>query len=180
MARWNRQARLVFVAALGLSTPAWASGSAALEDWPHIRAVTGDIEALIARGIERSPTFRELVTQVDRTGGVVIVMRGRCPASGVVACLLVHTVAKIEGRPYRRILIDDRRSGGSRAEISTIAHEFQHVLEAAEAGDLADTAGLAHHFARIGHSRSSVKTRITTYETEAARRVGQKVFHELN
>jgi hypothetical protein len=179
MASGSWRTRLVVVAALGLSTPAWASDRGEPTAATHIKALGSDIDALVALGIDRSPTFRELVAQVERRGGVVFVMRGRCPANQVVSCLLLDTAATVDGRLHRRVLIDNRRFRRSNLEIASIAHEFQHVLEAAEAGDVIDKTSLSAHFGRIG-SANRLKTRRTmTYETEAARQVGERVLYEL-
>jgi len=53
---------------------------------PRIRHVNPVIAAAIARGIERSATFRRLAEAIESTDGIVYITEGRCGRS-VNACL---------------------------------------------------------------------------------------------
>jgi len=59
-----------------------------------------------------------------------------------------------------------------------IAHELQHAIEATEAAEVIEKGDLAGLFRRIGYV-SAMSDRVMTYETEAARRLGDDVLEEL-
>ena len=66
---------------------------------PRVRSNSARIVDAIARGVERSATFRGLVDTIDATDGLVFVEEGRCGHSGIRACLLLSVT--IAG-PHRR------------------------------------------------------------------------------
>jgi hypothetical protein len=81
-------------------------------------------------------------------------------------------------RSWLRIVLDEWRLGHPDREISAIAHELQHAIEVAEAPDVVDGASMARLFRRIGYV--NVQTaRVVVYETDATRRVGERVLKEL-
>ena len=64
----------------------------------------GIVEA-IARGVERSATFRGLVDTIDATDGLVFVEDGACAHTGVRACLLLSVTVAGPNR-LLRIFVD--------------------------------------------------------------------------
>ena len=169
---------LVALVALAFAIPAQTADSAELVGRVQVRTVGPDLDALIVSGLDRSPTFRELINRLGRTDWLVFVVRGRCPEPEIVACLW-HRVGTFEGKPFLRIVLDNRQLRSSRLEISSLAHEFQHALEAAESDDVVDTASLSARFRQIGYVSLRTPT-ATAFETEAARQVGMSVQRELD
>jgi hypothetical protein len=89
----------------------------------HLRAVDPNISPLIALGIERSATFRQLVHAIDSHDSYVYVKEGRCGA-GAPACFAGVTAAgstrfiwvKVDLRAHSRQR--DRNERGCRGRAS--------------------------------------------------------------
>ena len=94
---------------------------------PRVRSNSARIVDAIARGVERSATFRGLVDTIDATDGLVFVEEGRCGHSGIRACLLLSVT--IAG-PHRllRILVETNKAPGCEL-VEAIGHELQHAVE---------------------------------------------------
>jgi hypothetical protein len=134
------------------------------------------LRQLVAEGHDRSATFRGLVNDLDASGWLVFIQPGRCPEKAAIACLL-HVVGAFDGAPYVRVLVDYKHRHPNNV-IATIAHELQHAREVAQAPDVKDGATMRALFERIGTVRARSATAVA-YETEAARRIGEQVLHEL-
>ena len=114
---------------------------------PRVRAENPLLSAAIARGAERSPTFRRLIEAIDATDGLVYVLEGRC-GQGVRACL--HMSLELSGQNrLLRILVNPRRAPGCEL-IGSIGHELQHALEALSNPNVRTSFGLSSFFHRIG------------------------------
>ena len=148
------------VIAVALTTADTAKAARRPQTLPRVRWEDPRIGAAIARGIERSGTFRRLIERIDSSDGLVFVTEGRCGRS-VNACL--HHSLQVAG-PYRllRILVDLRKHSGCRLTAS-IGHELQHALEALDNPRVRDTTDLFQWFRQIGPTNSG------TFETDAAR-----------
>jgi len=158
-------------AAVGLAFAGPGAGSST-----RIRTGWDAIQRLLERGHARSATFRALVSRVDATPWLVFVQPGRCPDRTTAACLL-HVVGHFHGAPYLRVVIDLHRQHPD-GSIATIAHELSHALEAIECSCVVDTPRLRAFFDEIG--RVTAKSdRLVTYETDGARRIGDRVLREL-
>ena len=94
---------------------------------PRVRSHSARIVDAIARGVERSATFRGLVHTIDATDGLVFVEEGRCARSGIRACLLLSVT--IAG-PHRvlHIVVETNKAPGCEL-VETIGHELQHAVE---------------------------------------------------
>jgi len=94
---------------------------------PRVRSNSARIVDAIARGVERSATFRGLVDTIDATDGLVFVEEGRCGQSGIRACLLLSVT--IAG-PHRllRILVETNKAPGCEL-VEAVGHELQHAVE---------------------------------------------------
>jgi hypothetical protein len=98
----------LFVAAMLAAQPGVA------QDAAHVRAVDPVIGRLIARGIEHSATFRELVAAIDTSDSYVYVKAGACGRS-VRACLVPVTAT--ESARFVWVNVDVRR-----ADAESIGH----------------------------------------------------------
>ena len=94
---------------------------------PRVRSHSARIVDAIARGVERSATFRGLIATIDATDGLVFVEDGRCGHSGIRACLLLSVT--IAG-PHRllRIIVETKKAPGCEL-IVAVGHELQHAVE---------------------------------------------------
>lgn len=135
-----------------------------------IRPESPAVRALIARGLERSQTFRDLVRRLDATD-VVVYVRFTPPCNGrVPACLLWGS----SDRTHRRLLIKVDRFGRSENELTAlVAHELQHASEVASAPDITDIASFQVWFA--AHGRRGWHG----FETDRAGEMTKKVMAEL-
>ena len=156
----------------GLGLVAMVAGAVALNAQgasPAVRPEDAGIRALIASGIERSVTFRDLTTRLE-SGDVIVYVRFSPCAGRVPACLVwaeVHAGS-------RRLLIKLDRFGRSPDQLTALlAHELQHANEVASAAEITDTASFRRAFASRGWNHG------TGFETEEAQRTTRKVAAEL-
>ena len=137
---------------------------------PAVRPEDAAIRALIASGMERSATFRDLKTRLDSADVIVYVRFSRC-AGGVAACL---DWASATADPHRLLLIKLDRFGRSPDELTALlAHELQHANEVASAPEITDLASFAKSFASRGWKHRD------GFETEEARTISRRVAAEL-
>jgi hypothetical protein len=85
------------------------------------------LEALVRRGIERSPTFERLVSQIEGHQGVVVVQRTPWLSPGLEGCLLPKVTAAPDGTRYLFVLV--RRDLAPDRAAAVIGLELQHALE---------------------------------------------------
>ena len=109
-----------------------------------VRLKTDDpeIARAIALAIEWSDTFRRQVETIERTDGMVWIVRGRCHA--MPACLLIYLEVSGPNRMLR-IHVDPRQSGERLME--SLGHELRHVIEVLETS-ARTTAAMYHFFDR--------------------------------
>ena len=153
---------LTAIAAGGVTAHAQSGSSA-------VRPEDAAIRALIARGMERSATFRRLYTGIDASDVIVYVRFSRCP-DGVAACLAWVSA----GAGVRRLLITLDKFGGSPDELTALlAHELQHANEVASAPEITDQESFRRAFASLGWKHGD------GFETEAAKTATRRVAREL-
>jgi hypothetical protein len=143
---------------------------AASSTCPHLRA-NGDpaVASLIEEASRTSATFRQLVSALDRTNGLVYVEPGQC-RHGVHECLTLSI--KVAG-PHRilRILLDLHRELAEL--IGALGHELQHALEVLSNIHLTTTESAYLFYMQIGPTANG------RFETEGAIRTGLQVEHEV-
>ena len=136
----------------------------------HVRATDPRMEAAVAYGIERSPTFRWLVDAISRSDLIVYISTRASmipPLDGEI-----HFVTSVGAYRYMRILIRGELSPWDRT--ATIGHELQHAREVAEAPDVVDNRTMDALYHRIGFACG-----VDRHETDAARAVTVQVTQEL-
>jgi hypothetical protein len=157
--------RLVVLAAIA----AGGGGVNAQGGSPAIRPEDAGIRVLIASGMERSATFRDLTAQVDHADVIVYIRFSRCPR-GIPACLVWITA---DTGP-RRLLIKLDRFGRSLDELTAwLAHGLHHANEVGSAPEVRDLASFERFFATRGWKHRD------GFETEEARTITRKVAAEL-
>ena len=136
---------------------------------PAVRPESADIRALIDRGIERSATFRDLITGLHNADVIVYVRFSRC-SQRVPACLFWAS-AETE---TRRLLIKIDTFGGSPDGLTALlAHELQHANEVASDPEITDLASFQNSFASRGWKHAA------GFETEEAGKISKRVAAEL-
>jgi hypothetical protein len=136
---------------------------------PTLRPEDAGIRTLIAGGIERSGTFRDLNTRLE-SGDVTVYVRFSSCDGGVPACLVWAGVAA----GPRRVLIKLDKFGPSPDQLTALlAHELQHANEVASATGITDAASFRKAFASRGWKHGP------GFETEEATRITRKVAAEL-
>ncbi len=134
---------------------------------------------LLRLGIEKSPTFRQLVEELDTSNVIVYVdvrQDSRQPPNG--GCL--GFIGQGAGTRWVVASVDAGTSSLALAQqrlyalTATLAHELQHARELSGAPGIADARDFDRFFRRIG-----VTVGPNTVDTDAARKVGRKVELEL-
>ena len=161
--------QLVFV--LVLAVPSWVSASefAQVQGSPRVRGSDPTIVAAIEQAIAQSPTFKDLVTAIDATDGIVYVHHGECGRS-VLACLLL-AVTKAGSNRILHIKVDRRRKGHHL--MVSIGHELSHAVELLNEPTVVDATTAQNFY------RRNVAIERYNFETEAAIEIELKIDKEL-
>lgn|SRR5262245_14704632 len=160
---------VVFVVAS--SAPATAASDDSGSAFTRLRSTARPMIDLLHAGAVRSPTFRRLADQLERSDLIVYVEPSRKVDGGY---LRFATVAG--HRRWVQVLVNPDRPINQ--ILAMIGHELQHAVEISEAPTVVDEATMAGFYRRIG-VKSCRGTR-TCYETEAAQVTGATVFRELS
>ena len=133
----------------GLMLAAIAAGGAAVDaqgEASAVRPEDASIRTLVAAGVERSPTFRDLKARLDASNVIVYIRVSQCPAR-LGACLAWASTS----HGVRRLLVTLDRVGRSPDELTALlAHELQHANEVASAPDITDFASFQKSFESRG------------------------------
>jgi hypothetical protein len=141
---------------------------------PHVRTDDPTLRKLISRGLTESPTFKEIVCQIDQVNGLVHVVASQCGSlSGLAACL-DHDVHVRGGIRYLRINMLPGEP--ETRQLPLLAHELQHALEVLSDESATSQESVARLYERIGVRRPGVGN----FETDAALRVQKAVARELH
>ena len=137
----------------------------------RLRATDPRIQALIAEGVRRSPTFARLLVELGKTDVITYVERvHNLPA------IILGRLVFVSASPVQRYVRIQLGTGGSNADaIVTLAHELQHAIEVGTSPDVRDQDGLVRLYQRIGQNSLSGHT----YDTVAAQSTGRLVRREL-
>jgi len=136
---------------------------------PRIRPEGGAVRELVDRGMERSPTFRDLSAGLHNANVIVYVRFAPC-SGAVPACLVWAST----GADARRLLIKIDRFGRSPDELTALlAHELQHANEVAADSGIIDLASFQKVFAARGWKHGN------GFETGKAITISKQVTAEL-
>jgi len=136
---------------------------------PHVRPLEKDADRLVANGLEKSPTFKRLVSRLEQSDVIVYVrLNWDLPLhiGGRLHFLAVHG-------ELRYLVVDLNRRLTRSALVALLGHELQHAVEVAEAGDVTSSADLRVLYRRVG-----IQTGPDRYDSIAARRAGYDVLRE--
>jgi hypothetical protein len=137
----------------------------------RLRATDPRMQAVIAEGVRRSPTFGRLLLELEKTDLIAYVERVHNLPAVISGRLLF-----ISASPAQRYVRIQLGTGGTTADaIVTLAHELQHAIEVGTSPEVRDQEGLARLYQRIGQNSLSGHT----YDTVAAQSAGRVVRKEL-
>jgi hypothetical protein len=137
----------------------------------RVRSTDSTIATLIDLAATRSLTFRNLVSLIQASDGIVYVEPGDC-GHGTRACLKLWMQASGSTR-FLRVVVSRRRGSSDMEFLGSIGHELQHSVEALSEPATVDSLGLFNFFSRaavFGNNR---------FETVAAISAGDAVRKEL-
>ena len=141
----------------------------------RVRGVDQEFHALIREGDARSPSFREIVDEIQRSNAIVLVQYGLC-AKGQIRSCVTHVAGDAAARNIRIVI--NTRTTNDRL-IATIAHELQHAVEIIRDAGATGPEQVLALYRRIGTGECA-KGRSDRCETEAALAVETKVLKELD
>jgi hypothetical protein len=143
---------------------------AAVTDLPNIRTTNPLLAALIAEARAQSPTFAEMLDQLERSD-VIVYFEG-VPRFDRNLRGCVHFMGASAGYRYIRAQI---RTMMNRYDIvASLAHELQHAIEISHHPDVRTEADLAQLYKQIGDERERL-----TFETNEAQSAGRAVRSEV-
>ncbi len=135
---------------------------------------TGDagLSSAMARGRDRSPTFRALLERLDQSDLIVYFKRGPLTGSAAAATQLV---AVSGGYRYLHVTLEPNPAAD--LGVSLLGHELRHAVELADAPWVVDGDTMQALYRSIGFSTCDGLHRC--YDTHAAVDAGRQVFAEL-
>jgi hypothetical protein len=163
-----------------IAAAAIVSTSAARADEPvttvetHIRALSPALRSLVDESIERSPSFRSLVEQIDASNLIVYLNYYLFRTQNIDGRLTLLGAAG--GRRYVMIQIASLRTRVD--QFGILGHELRHATEVAAAPFIVDSPSLARHYATIGFLARQWQQGMA-FETTSAVDVGSRVQHEV-
>ena len=160
-----------FAVLLALSNHAHAESMP--QSVPRIRVESRRLRTELAHTIDRSPTLRAIVRQIEQSNVIVYVTCER-----FVSVTLEGRTAWASASPdarYVRVQIDCMLA--QQRLVAILGHELQHVAEIAAARDVVDTRSFARLFKSIGYSCGGMSPE--EFETARALDAGERVRQEF-
>jgi len=134
----------------------------------HVRSHSSAIHALIQRAIDRSATFRQLVTTINGRDAIVYVEDGAC-SRGVRACVGILSAAG--GHRMLWVKIDTRKKADWNL-MGSIGHELRHTVEILDDPTVTNNTAMFFLYQRIGYrgtKQGAMETRMAVDAGEAVR-----------
>lgn len=138
---------------------------------PRLRPLGGRAAELLARGVDRSPTFRDLVARLGRSDVVVYVeIAPRGPGSPAGATRFITASAHLR---FLHVTLDYGLPPNDL--VALLGHELQHALEVAAASGIRDVETFRRYYELFGLHTSDARA----FDSSAARQTGRRVRREL-
>jgi len=160
---------LALVIAMGLATHIHAEGQIA-NPKARVRPMQTRIGTLIATGMDRSATFRQLVRRIETSDVIVYIEARHDLRAGVGASMRFVTRSATDR--FLRIQLNGDYS--NHTLVALLGHELQHVVEVAEQPEVQSADDL-----RAFYRRTGVRTGPDSFDSEQARETGYQVRAEL-
>jgi hypothetical protein len=139
--------------------------------YARIRPMQQVGERLLADGIAHSATFRQLIDRLDHSNVIVYVdVRPDMPSQLGGS---LRFLARSATDHFLKIQLNHAYHG--KTLVALLAHELQHAVEVADAGNVGSADELRRLYRRVG-----IRTGVDQYDTVAARRTGYVVRDELS
>lgn len=161
---------LALVIALGLAAHIRADGFLATNPNARVRPMQKRAETLLATGMERSATFRQLVRRIEASDVIVYVEIRHDLRGGVGGSMRFVTRSATD----RFVRIQLNGTYNAHTLVAVLGHELQHVVEIADHAEVRSSEDLRVFYRRIG-----VRTGIDTFDSDAARDAGYRVRAEI-
>ena len=135
----------------------------------RVRSTDSAIAMQIELAATRSLTFRNLVSLIQASDGMVYVEPGEC-GHGTRACLKMWMQASGSTR-FLRVVVSRPRGGSDMDFMSSIGHELQHSVEALSEPATVNGLGLFNFFNRMAmHGNNRFETVEAIHAGDAVRR----------
>jgi len=142
------------------------------QDGTHVRTMNSHVQTIIAEGMARSSSFRDLVAQIDASD-VIVYAELQCTMS---ERLFGHLTFMSAAGGRRFVMIRISCALTSPAQVAALGHELQHAVEIAHAPSVIDETSLAAEYRRIGFPARAVSR---GFDSRAAIETGQRIWTEL-
>lgn len=161
---------LALVIAMGLGTHILAEGLVASNPMARVRPMQRRVEALLATGMDKSATFRQLIRRIEGSDVIVYVEARHDLRSGVGASMRFVTRSATD----RFVRIQLNADYSNHTLVALLGHELQHVVEVAEHPEVQSPDDL-----RAFYRRTGVRTGPDSFDSEQARQAGYLVRDEI-
>ena len=156
------------------------AGHAQAQDEPlqRVRTDSRYLRLVLASGIDRSPTFRRIVDQLEHSDLIVEVQCAHFAASQLAG----RTVLLTAQPGVRYVLVEIACWSPSCPRLEILGHELRHALEIAEEPWVVDSVSLAELYRGIAFrsEREGLSRTFGQFETEDALDAGERIHRELH
>lgn len=160
---------LALVIAGSLVTHIQADGPVA-NPMARVRPMHTRVGALLATGMDRSATFRQLVRRIEGSDVIVYIEARHDLRAGVGASMRFVTRSATD----RFVRIQLNAEYSNHTLVALLGHELQHVVEVADQPEVQSADDL-----RAFYRRTGVRTGPDSFDSEQAREAGYLVRAEL-
>lgn len=161
---------LALVIAAGLAAPIHADDRQVSNPKARVRPLHKRVDALLATGMDRSATFRQLVSRIE-TSDVIVYVEARHDIRGGVGASMRFMASSATDR-FVRIVLNAEYNDPTL--VALLGHELQHVVEVADHPEVQSAEAL-----RAFYRRSGMRTGPDSFDSLAARRAGYQVRDEM-
>jgi hypothetical protein len=168
--RTDMRSALALVIAVGLAAHTQAEGLLTANPRARVRPMQKRVESLLATGMDRSATFRQLVLRLERSDVIVYVEARHDMRNGVGASMRFVTRSATD----RFVRIQLNADYHNHTLVALLGHELQHAVEVAEHAEVQSPDNLREFYRRTG-----VRTGPDSFDSEEARQAGYLVRDEL-
>ena len=136
----------------------------------RVRAMQPRVEKLLATGMQRSPSFRQLVHRLEQSDVIVYIDARYDLRAGVGASMRFLATSATDR--FVRIQLDARNNHN--VLVSLLGHELQHAVEVADNAAVRSAEDL-----RVFYRDTGLRTGPDSFDSQAAREMGYLVRAEL-
>ena len=161
---------LALVIAVGMAAHIQAEGLLTANPMARVRPMQKRVESLLATGMDRSATFRQLVRRLERSDVIVYVEARHDMRNGIGASMRFVTRSATD----RFVRIQLNADYHNHTLVALLGHELQHAVEVAEHAEVQSPDNLREFYRRTG-----VRTGPDSFDSEEARQAGYLVRDEI-